>query len=227
MQREYVIITAGGTGSRMGSEKPKQFLELNGLPLLMHSIKAFFIYSVDIEIIVTLPEIHISGWGILCDKHQFRVRHQVCPGGETRFDSVRNGLSLIKGEGLVAVHDGARPLVSVELIARCFELAKSQGNAVPVIAPTDSVREVLNGESRPAERERLRLVQTPQVFDSALLRSAYGQGYRNSFTDDATVVEAFGAKINLLEGDPRNLKITRPDDLLMAEALGPHRSTDL
>ena len=218
MQSEYVIITAGGTGSRMGSEKPKQFLELNGLPVLMHSIRAFYQYSADIKIIVTLPEMHIADWKILCQGHHFEIPHSVCPGGETRFESVRRGLDHVE-EGLVAIHDAVRPLVSHELITRCFENAREMGNAVPVIPLSDSVREVLNSESRPTDREHLRLVQTPQVFDAALLKSAYRLAYRSSFTDDASVAEAFGLKLHLVEGDPRNLKITRPDDMLIAEAL--------
>ena len=222
----HVVITAGGLGSRMGSEKPKQFLELNGLPVLMHSIKAFYQYSTNIKIIVTLPGMHLTAWEALCRDHHFEIPHTVCHGGETRFESVKHGLENVD-EGLVAVHDAVRPLVSVELIARCFEAARDKGNAVPVIPLTDSVREVLNGESRPADRDHLRLLQTPQVFDAALLKSAYKQAFRPSFTDDANVAEAFGAKIILVEGDPRNIKITRPEDMLIAEALGPQRSADL
>ena len=184
----------------------------------MHSIRAFYQYSADIKIIVTLPGKHIPDWEILCRDHHFEIPHSVCPGGETRFESVKQGLEHV-GEGLVAIHDAVRPLVSIELIARCFNNAQARGNAVPVIPLTDSVREVLNGESRQADREHLRLVQTPQVFNAALLKSAYGQAYRNSFTDDANVAEAFGIKISLIEGDPRNIKITRPDDLLIADSL--------
>lgn len=218
MPNEYVIITAGGTGSRMGGEIPKQFLELKSVPVIMHSIKAFYEYSSDIKIIVVLPESQVEAWESLCRKHQFNIIHDVCTGGKTRFESVKNGMAYVD-KGWVAVHDAVRPLVSRELIARCFDNARQKGNAVPAIPLTDSVREVSNDDNRQVFRERFRLVQTPQVFDSSMLQKAYGQAFRNSFTDDASVVEAFGTTIYLVDGEKRNIKITNPEDLLLAEAL--------
>jgi 2-C-methyl-D-erythritol 4-phosphate cytidylyltransferase len=216
MSKEYVIVTAGGTGSRMGSDIPKQFLELNGVPVIVHGIHAFQQYSPNINILVVLPDGAIDHWTEMSDRYKIDAR--TCTGGDTRFASVKNGLDLISGEGLVAVHDAARPLISPALIAQCFLAAANEGNAVPVIPLTDSVRELSNDVSRPAERERFRLVQTPQVFDVSLLKKAYEQAYRTSFTDDATVAEVFGVKIHLVEGERSNIKITTRDDILIASS---------
>lgn len=226
LMAEYVIITAGGTGSRMGSEVPKQFLELNDVPVIVHSIRAFKQYSPNIAIVVVLPDGAVDHWEEIAEKYDIDAK--TCIGGDTRFASVKSGLELV-GDGLLAVHDAARPMVTPALISRCFLEAAQQGNAVPVIPLTDSVRELSNDISRPAERERFRLVQTPQVFDTSLLKKAYEQAYRSSFTDDATVAEAFGTKIHLVEGEWSNIKITTKGDMLIAKALipGPHRSSDL
>jgi 2-C-methyl-D-erythritol 4-phosphate cytidylyltransferase len=226
MPKEYAIITAGGTGSRMGSDVPKQFLELKGVAVIVHSIKAFQQYSPDINIVIVLPDGAVEHWTEIAKK--YGIDAKTCMGGETRFDSVKNGLELID-DGLVAVHDAARPLVTPALISQCFLVAAQEGNAVPVIPLTDSMRELSNDISRPAERERFKLVQTPQVFEASLLKKAYEQAYRSSFTDDATVVEAFGAKIHLVDGEKSNIKITTKTDMLIAKALlpGTHRSSDL
>ena len=197
MHSEYVIITAGGKGSRMGSDIPKQFLELKGVPVIVHSIRAFKEYSSHINVVVVLPDGAIDHWTDIAEKHH--VDALTCTGGETRFASVKNGLELVCEKGLVAVHDAARPLTTPALISQCFLVAAKEGNAVPVIPLTDSVRELSNDISRPAERERFRLVQTPQVFETGLLKKAYEQAYRSSFTDDTTVAEAFGVKIHLVE----------------------------
>jgi len=218
MHKEYVIITAGGKGNRMGSDTPKQFLELNGLPVILHTIRAFSDYSKNIRFILVLPDDGMDEWKRITKQHSLDIEYQVCPGGETRFDSVKNGLEMIGGDGLVAIHDAVRPLVSVLLISQCFLLAAQEGNAIPVMPLQDSVREVSGDESRPIDRDKFRSVQTPQVFDLSLIKKAYEQAYRSSFTDDATVAEAFGAKINILEGDKRNIKITTPEDIILASA---------
>ena len=218
MQKEYVIVTAGGMGTRMDSEIPKQFMELNGLPVIMHSINAFADYSSTIKLIVVLPSGHMDEWNSILEKFPIPIEFEVCTGGESRFDSVKNGLELIDGEGLVAVHDAVRPLVSVQLIKECFLRAAQKGSAIPVVSLTDSAREITGEESRPIDRDKFRLVQTPQVFDLTLLKKAYSQAYRSSFTDDASVVEAFGSKIFLVEGEKKNIKITTQEDLLIAKA---------
>ena len=222
MSKEYVIVTAGGSGTRMGSDMPKQFMDLNGIPVIVHSINAFKQYSSDINIIVVLPEGTVDLWTEIAEKFEFDAK--TCTGGDTRFASVKNGLELVGDEGMVAVHDAARPMISPALISHLYLEAAQHGNAVPVLPLTDSIRELSGEVSRPAERDRLRLVQTPQVFEAGLLKKAYEQAYRSSFTDDATVAEAFGAKIHLVEGEKRNIKITTREDLLIAEALRPHRS---
>jgi 2-C-methyl-D-erythritol 4-phosphate cytidylyltransferase len=218
MPNEYVIITAGGKGSRMGSDTPKQFMELNGLPVILHTIKAFADYSSNISFVLVLPEDCMDDWAKVVEEFPQNIDYVVCPGGETRFDSVKNGLGMIDGDGMVAIHDAARPLLSVTLISDCFLLAAQKGNAIPVIPLQDSMREISGDESRPVERDKFRLVQTPQVFDVSLIKKAYEQAFRTSFTDDATVAEAFGAKINLLDGEKKNIKITSPEDMLIAKA---------
>jgi len=218
MQKKYVIITAGGAGTRMDSEIPKQFMELNGLPVIMHSIHAFADYSPTIKLIVVLPSGHMDKWNSILEKHPIPIEYEVCAGGETRFDSVKNGLELIDGEGLVAVHDAVRPLASVQLINECFLRAAQKGSAIPVVPLTDSAREIAGEESRPIDRDKFRLVQTPQAFDLTLIKKAYNQAYRASFTDDASVVEAFGSKIFLVDGEKKNIKITTQEDLLIAKA---------
>lgn len=219
MAQKYVIITAGGKGSRMGAAIPKQFLILNGLPLIMHSINAFILHSADIKVIVVLPEEYFDIWKTLCSEHDFNAGHLLCAGGETRFQSVKNGLTLVDNKGIVAVHDAVRPLVSSALINRCFSETSEKGNAVPAVAVKDSVREVNLKDNKPISRDRLRLVQTPQVFMAGILKNAYQQENNIAFTDDAVVAESQGVKINLIEGDDKNIKITTPDDLLIAEAL--------
>jgi 2-C-methyl-D-erythritol 4-phosphate cytidylyltransferase len=218
MSDKYVIITAGGSGKRMGSTTPKQFLLLNGLPVIMHSIQAFYRYSNNIGIIVVLPESSFDDWQKLCTKYQFDIPHRICQGGNTRFKSVYQGLQLA-GKGLIAVHDAVRPLVSRKVIENCFTVAEVKGNAIPVVKMKDSIRKVESGRSITVNRTDLRSVQTPQVFKSDILMQAYQQDENQCFTDDASVVEAYGCKINLLEGEERNIKITSPEDMLIAEAL--------
>jgi 2-C-methyl-D-erythritol 4-phosphate cytidylyltransferase len=215
----YAIIVAGGIGKRMGTDIPKQFLELDGKPVLMHSISRFIEYNKNIEIITVLPEDQIVYWQELRKKYSFSVPHIVVKGGETRFFSVKNGLAFINSPGLVAVHDGVRPNVSIDTINRCFETARRLGNAIPVITPSDTIRMVTGDDSQLIDRQKIRLVQTPQVFDAELLIKAYNQNSRPDFTDDASVVESYGTKIHLVKGNRENIKITNPGDLQVSEAL--------
>ena len=191
-------------------------MELVGIPVIMHCIKAFADYSPAIKLIVVLPDDHMEDWNNMIKKHPIGLEFELCAGGKTRFDSVKNGLDLVDGDGLVAIHDAVRPLVSVSLIKKCYDLAAQKGNSIPVIPLTDSAREVNGDDSRPIDRDKFRLVQTPQVFDVNLIKKAYEQAYRSSFSDDATVAESFGAKVYILEGERRNIKITTPDDLTTA-----------
>jgi 2-C-methyl-D-erythritol 4-phosphate cytidylyltransferase len=215
----HAILVAGGSGKRMESETPKQFIELNGKPILIHSILAFFDFDASISIMVVLPENQISAWKTLCIKHNFQVPHKIIAGGNERFHSVKNGLDNLTGEGFVAIHDGVRPLVSRETLARCFDEAESKGNATPVVAVNETVRKAEKDESHTVPRSNYRLVQTPQCFSIELIKVAYYQDYTSNFTDDASVAEANGVQINLVEGNRENIKITTPTDLLVAEAL--------
>ncbi|RLD82834.1 MAG: 2-C-methyl-D-erythritol 4-phosphate cytidylyltransferase [Bacteroidetes bacterium] len=218
-----VIIVAGGSGNRFKSEIPKQFIELNEKPILMHSIIAFYKYHNNIEIIVVLPKPQIDYWHSLCKKHNFNIKHRVVNGGKTRFESVKNGLYTIKqSQNLIAIHDGVRPLVNQNTIERCFKEAEISGNAIPTILPVDSVRQISKDTNISIDRSKLSLIQTPQVFKIDILKKAYKQKYKESFTDDASVIEEMGEKINLVEGNRENIKITNSIDLVMAEALYHH-----
>jgi len=203
----------------MNAVIPKQFLLISGEPLLMHTIRAFHNYNKDIAILLALPESHTGTWSDLCRVHAFTIPHRITPGGKTRFGSVKNALEMLPHEGLVAVHDGARPLVSEELIRRTFHTAAITGNAIPVLPVSESLREVVNGKSYPADRSRFRIVQTPQVFSTHLLKKAYASVPGDEYADDATVLELSGETIHLVEGDPRNIKITVMADMELAEAM--------
>jgi len=213
------IIVAGGKGERMQTDIPKQFIEIQGKPILMHTIEAFLAYDASLQIILVLPLAQINYWNELCAKQNFTVRHKIVVGGETRFQSVKNGLSAVNSPTLVAVHDGVRPLVSAETIARCFDEAERNGNAIPVVELVDSIRQISADGSLSVNRTLYKLVQTPQVFDAELLKNAYEQPYSAVFTDDASVVESLGIKINLVEGNRENIKITTVFDLVLAEVL--------
>jgi 2-C-methyl-D-erythritol 4-phosphate cytidylyltransferase len=217
--KQYAIIVAGGTGQRYGSNIPKQFLNLKGLPILMHTLNTFHAFNSGISLIVTLPSDYFELWKSLCKEYQFTVPHRIVAGGETRFYSVKNGLDTLEGDGLVAVHDAVRPLVSHDTLLRCFETAKRTGNSVPVVALYDSIRELNGDKSKPVNRDAYVLVQTPQVFDLHLLKEAYKQNYNFDFTDDASVLEKKGVKIIMVEGNRENIKITNQTDMLIAEAL--------
>lgn len=219
MNRIAVIIVAGGSGSRMGAEVPKQFLVLDGLPILMHTIRRFAETLADARTIVVLPAAHIGYWQNLCREYAFTTPHEVCEGGATRFESVRRGLDHAGDAGLVAVHDGVRPLVGREVILRAVRDAQAYGAVIPVVVPVDSLRRIADGGSNIVDRSAFRIVQTPQVFRTEILRKAYRQPFRDSFTDDASVVEADGGRIYLCEGSYMNIKITTPVDIVTAEAL--------
>ncbi|ARS37192.1 2-C-methyl-D-erythritol 4-phosphate cytidylyltransferase [Pontibacter actiniarum] len=215
---QYAIIVAGGSGSRMQRDTPKQFLEVAGKPVLMHTIERFYKYNPAIRLIVVLPQEQLNTWRELCRKHTFKLFHMTVPGGATRFGSVKNGLDAVMGEGLVAVHDGVRPFVETETIKAAFEAAEQQGSAVVAVSPKDSIRELTESGSRAVPRAKYKLVQTPQCFRASILRKAYEQPEQEHFTDDASVVESTGEKITLVEGSYRNIKITTPEDLILAEA---------
>ena len=218
--KHTILIVAGGRGTRMGGPQPKQFLELAGRPVLMHTLEAFDRWDASARFIVVLPEDQIDTWKRLCEAHVFGRIHRVVAGGETRFHSVRNGLDAVASNGLIAVHDGVRPLVAPSVIAACFAAAADGGAAVPVVPVVESVREVdADGGSRPVDRTRLRVVQTPQVFRADVLRAAYCLPYDPRFTDDASVVEASGVAVRLVPGNRENIKLTTPMDLLLAEQL--------
>jgi len=216
----YAIIVAGGTGSRMQSNVPKQFLLLNGKPVMMHTIEAFFNNTNQPKIIVVLHADFHDYWRELCAEHQFDIPHQLINGGETRFHSVKNGLETIKDvDALVAVQDAVRPLTSIRVIDAAYSHAQTQGNAIVAVKSRDSIRQLKNGISQHLHREEIYLVQTPQTFQLGLLRKAYEQPFDNTFTDDASVVERSGVKINLIEGDHSNIKITFPEDIAIAEVI--------
>ena len=221
---DYIIIVAGGKGLRMGGEVPKQFLPVGGIPVLMRTIMRFREYSPDLNIILVLPRSQQDYWRSLCQQHQFNIAYQLADGGRTRFHSVQNGLVLIPddAQGVVGVHDGVRPFVSVDVISRCYEAARTNEAVIPVTPVVETLRhtpEKGNDGGFTVPRDEYRLVQTPQVFDIQLLKAANRQPYSNAFTDDASVVEAFGHKVVLIDGNRENIKITTPFDLSIAEAL--------
>lgn len=203
----------------MNSPVPKQFLSIAGLPVLMHSIRAFQLAEPGIKIIVALPPESYRQWQDLCLSHVFRIPHQLSPGGPTRYDSVKNALSFVPAEGLVAIHDAVRPLASKELIQTAFREAEVHGSAIPCVPVRDSVR-ILEGEnSSILDRNLLRIIQTPQAFRASLILRAYAGTASGTFTDDAGVAEQAGSTVHLIEGDPDNIKITYPADLVIAEAI--------
>ena len=216
---EYALIVAGGKGLRMGGELPKQFLPIGGKPVLMRTLEAFYAYNPEIHIILVLPHSQQSYWTELCAEHSFSLPHTVADGGETRFHSVKNGLAHVITPGLVGVHDGVRPFVSREVIARCYELAAEKKAVIPVIDVVETVRHLKGEESVTVSRDEYKLVQTPQVFDADLLKQAYEQPYTSFFTDDTSVVEAMGVSVYLAAGNRENIKITTPFDLKIAAAL--------
>ena len=216
---KVVIIVAGGKGERMKAVVPKQFLEIKGRPILMYTLEVFHNFDPEIQIVLVLPADQIDVWKSLCKKHAFTLTHTIECGGSTRFHSVKNGLTAVSIPSLVAVHDGVRPLVSVETINACFDAASEYGTAVPVIDAIDSIRKITENGSVSANRSEYKFVQTPQVFDGELLIKAYRQDFSECFTDDASVVEAMGAKMHLVAGNRENIKITTEMDLILANQL--------
>lgn len=218
--KKYAIIVAGGKGLRMGGELPKQFIPVEGRPVLMRTLDAFYACENSIQIILVLPRDHQPYWQELCREYQFAVPHRIADGGATRFHSVQNGLAFVdEADALVAVHDGVRPFVSYEVIERCYQEAALHGAVVPVIPVVETVRHLLPEGSETVNRDAYRLVQTPQTFSVSLLRRAYEQPFCDAFTDDASVVEALGHVVHLVEGNRENIKLTTPFDLVVAQAL--------
>lgn len=228
---DYVIIVAGGKGLRMGTDIPKQFLPVEGVPILMRTVSRFREYSGSLRIIVVLPKAQHDNWSRLCADYGFTVEHTVAEGGATRFHSVKNGLALVPDDarGVVGVHDGVRPFPSVDVIAGCYEAARTHGAAIPVTPVVETVRQLAGGAavegdvcdtpSHTVPRDNYRIVQTPQAFDIQLLKQAYRQDYTDMFTDDASVVEAMGKQIALVRGNRENIKITTPFDIIVAGAV--------
>jgi 2-C-methyl-D-erythritol 4-phosphate cytidylyltransferase len=218
MSETSVIIVAGGRGLRMGRDIPKQFIQIGGRPVLMHTIERFYGFDETMEIILVLPEDQFPYWQALCRKVDFRIEHLLVEGGGTRYQSVKNGLAKVTGN-LVAVHDGVRPFVNNETIERCFHAAQKFGAVIPVMEMVDSIRKVKGDRSQMRPRYDYRTIQTPQVFRTSTLKKAYQMPFRPDFTDDASVVEAAGYDITLVEGNSENIKITSPFDLVVAEAI--------
>ncbi|HAQ19191.1 MAG TPA: 2-C-methyl-D-erythritol 4-phosphate cytidylyltransferase [Prolixibacteraceae bacterium] len=216
--KKFALIVAGGSGNRMGTEIPKQFLELCGKPVLMHTIHVFYDFDPECELILVLPESQKEYWDRLCLKHKFNLAHRIATGGETRYDSVKNGLKLIDGEGIVFIHDGVRPLVSLETLKRCFETASNAGNAIPVLPVNESLRKQEGDKNSTVDRSLYFGVQTPQTFQSDQILKAFEQDFDPAFTDDASVAEKAGFTIHMIEGNQENIKITTPSDLVIAEA---------
>jgi len=233
---KYVIIVAGGKGLRMGADLPKQFIPIGGKPVLMYTMQAFYDWDPTIELILVLSEEHQEYWKMLCKELNNRISHHIVNGGNTRFHSVKNALDYLseelgisperKKKGWIAVHDGVRPFPAGEVINNCFNSAEQVGNAVPVIPIVDSIRVITEEGSYPVDRSELYAVQTPQVFHSDILMNAYLQEYSPGFTDDASVVEAYGTNIHIVPGNRENIKITTPFDLLVAKAICPYCRID-
>lgn len=218
-----VIIVAGGSGTRYGSDIPKQFLNLNGRPVLMWTIQNFHDFDPALEIVVVLPESQFEFWKDLRNRHQFKINHTIVAGGSERFYSVKNGLLAVSNSGIIAIHDAVRPLVSTETLKRCFDEAETSGAVIPVLTPVESLREVNGPMSKHVNRDHYRIVQTPQCFKKRLILNAFTQDFNPTFTDDASVAEAAGNRIAMVEGNRENLKITTPVDLKLAEFLLSNR----
>lgn len=213
-----IIITAGGMGKRMGGTLPKQFLELNGKPILFHTLSCFHTFDPTAQILVSLPTDWQQYWVEICEKNKFSVPHTVVSGGKERFHSIQNALAHARGKW-IAVHDGVRPFPSQTTLSRCFQTAEEKGNAIPVVAVKESIRKIDQRQSIALLRSEYRLVQTPQVFEANLLQRAYQQAFHDGITDDASLVEELGEQIHLVEGNDENIKITSPSDLIFAEAI--------
>jgi 2-C-methyl-D-erythritol 4-phosphate cytidylyltransferase len=218
--KKYAVIVAGGKGTRMGTDVPKQFLPLLGIPLMCHAVQAFASAIPDIRIILVLPEDQLGSAQTVLRSYMGKIEVATIAGGNTRFHSVLNGLSLVPDEeGIVFVHDGARPLIAEELIIRCYKQALEKGSAIPAIRAAESMRLIINDDSKALDRDKVRIIQTPQTFKTNIILPAFKQAYNTSFTDEASVVEAYGTSVHLIEGMTENIKVTRSQDMIIAEAL--------
>lgn len=213
--KKYALIVAGGSGSRMKSELPKQFIEIGGKPILMHTLSKF---SNCDEIVLVLPESQIEFWSQLCKKYNYELKHTIIKGGESRFQSVKKGLEKVDKNTLVTIHDGVRPFITSEIIENSFKTAQEKGNAIVGVDSKDSLRKISAKGNAHVYRSEYKIIQTPQTFNSSQIKEAYNQEEKSIFTDDASVLEALGESIHLIEGDYRNIKITSPEDLIIAEA---------
>jgi 2-C-methyl-D-erythritol 4-phosphate cytidylyltransferase len=211
----YAVIVAAGSGMRMGAPIPKQFLEVGGKPILMHTLNRFVAFDASIRLVVVLHPDYVEFWRSLCDKHDYSVPHAIVSGGSERFFSVQKAIqSLVDTEdAIVGIHDAVRPMVSVDTLERCYATAQAMGGAVPCLSVNDSMRIVDADGNRSVDRSSLRIIQTPQCFSLNLLRRAFTQEYNTAFTDDASVVEALGESIVLVEGNRENIKVTTPEDM--------------
>jgi 2-C-methyl-D-erythritol 4-phosphate cytidylyltransferase len=221
--KKYVLIVAGGYGSRMGSDVPKQFISIAGKPILIHTFEAFLKYSQDLIFILILPADQIDNWRKICVENSFSTPHIIKEGGATRFQSVKKGLEIIKEDGLVAIHDGVRPCVPQEVISSSFLIAKSKGSAIASVSIRESIRKVVGNNSQVMNRNDFVVIQTPQTFPINLIQKAYEIHEQDFFTDDASVYETAGMPVNLIEGSYSNIKITTKDDLRIAEAFLTHK----
>lgn len=216
----YLIVVAGGTGTRMQGLIPKQFLELSGKPVIVQTLRRFIEFDPGIRVVVVMHPEYVQYWNDLLGTMDFHIPHQVVAGGEERFHSVKEGIrALGEADGVVGIHDAVRPLVSLRTIRNAYEAAAQSGAAIPVVSMNESIREVSTSGSMAVNRVAFRMVQTPQCFRLDLLRYAYEQSYKPEFTDDASVVEAAGHAIQLVEGNRENIKLTTPTDLIVAQAL--------
>ncbi len=218
-KKYFAIITAGGSGVRMGGNVAKQFLEIGGKPIIVHTINNFLSLSFPVEIILVLPGNFKDYWKKYCRDNDFVFKHTIVTGGITRFHSVKNALKYVTRGGIVAVHDGVRPFASTEFLEQMFKVADTWPAVIPVIRPADSLRKVSEDSSVVVNREELVMIQTPQIFHSDILLDSYDTAYKAEFTDDASVVEFAGNKIHLVEGRKINFKITEPEDLIIAEGI--------
>jgi 2-C-methyl-D-erythritol 4-phosphate cytidylyltransferase len=217
MNETYIIIVGGGVGARMNAGQPKQFLPINGKTILQHTLEAFHAFDPTFKYVIVLPETSIDFWNSHVKIKKISIPHTIIAGGKERFHSVRNALASINGKGMVAIHDAVRPFVSKQTLKNCFEGVKKMGNAIPVIEVSDSIRIVTSSGSDMVNRSLVKRVQTPQCFLLPEIKKAYEQEYNPKFTDDASVAEGIGMKINLVEGNPENIKITTPYDMELAE----------
>lgn len=217
--KKFALIVAGGSGKRIGGKIPKQFEVLQGRPVLIHTFQVFYNYDPEINFVLVLPKNQTEYWKTLCEKYKFNLKYDLVTGGETRFHSVKNGLKHIPKNTIVFIHDGVRPLVTESTIDNCYRTALKKGNALPVIPFTESLRQLEDKNNISVDRSKYFLVQTPQTFQSDKIKNAYNQSNTGFFTDDASVLESIGEKIHLVKGNYGNIKITFPQDLIIANAL--------